>query len=338
MRSRSAADGYEWLKPIAELAPAVPAPNALAPSRAMDRTLTKAARRVLGVISVPPRRGERDHETRPPAVCVRIAEPMLTDTGYAEYRDERTASVKTRSAAPAGHFAVTVTPGSRCGRGLGHGREVMPGERTATNRKPPTRQEEMSAESQRRLRAAAVRLFAERGYRGASLQDIGEAAGISRGSITWHFKSKAGLLEAIVADIIERTLEALGPRFPTTTRPPSTRGWSSIATSSRRTRKARIFPMLLLEAIGPDSELRPSYRAVPLGRPRADPQAPRDRGGPWRPRSRPRRAAALAATIWAALVGADLQWRLDEDFDIAAVTTTLAALVPLRPRPPSPPS
>jgi AcrR family transcriptional regulator len=42
-------------------------------------------------------------------------------------------------------------------------------------RKGPTRQEEMSAESQRRLLDAAVQLFAERGYRETSLQDIGEA-------------------------------------------------------------------------------------------------------------------------------------------------------------------
>lgn len=45
---------------------------------------------------------------------------------------------------------------------------------------------------------AATQLFAERGYRDASVQSIGERAGVSRGSIFWHFGSKEGLLWAVV--------------------------------------------------------------------------------------------------------------------------------------------
>ena len=61
-----------------------------------------------------------------------------------------------------------------------------------------SRKREQSELSRERLIEAATRLFAERGYRDASVQAIGEAAGISRGSIFWHFGSKEGLLWAVV--------------------------------------------------------------------------------------------------------------------------------------------
>ena len=61
-----------------------------------------------------------------------------------------------------------------------------------------SRKREQSQQSRERLIDAATRLFAERGYRDASVQAIGEEAGISRGSIFWHFGSKEGLLWAVV--------------------------------------------------------------------------------------------------------------------------------------------
>src|SRR3954451_7909505 len=67
-----------------------------------------------------------------------------------------------------------------------------------------TRKELQALESRRRLVGAASRLFAERGYRDASVQAIGEAAGVSRGSIFWHFGSKEGLLLAVVEQAFAR--------------------------------------------------------------------------------------------------------------------------------------
>lgn len=46
---------------------------------------------------------------------------------------------------------------------------------------------------------AAEALFAERGYDGASLQEIGRAAGVSRGTPGYFFGSKDGLYEAVLA-------------------------------------------------------------------------------------------------------------------------------------------
>jgi TetR/AcrR family transcriptional regulator len=62
---------------------------------------------------------------------------------------------------------------------------------------------------------AAERLFAEHGYRGTSLQDIGDAAGVSRGTPSYFFGSKEGVYRAVlerifrsVSELIRREREA----------------------------------------------------------------------------------------------------------------------------------
>ena len=49
---------------------------------------------------------------------------------------------------------------------------------------------------------AAEQVFAEKGVSRASLQDIAQAAGASRGAIYWHFKNKADLFNAMMDRII----------------------------------------------------------------------------------------------------------------------------------------
>jgi TetR/AcrR family acrAB operon transcriptional repressor len=61
-----------------------------------------------------------------------------------------------------------------------------------------TKKDEQALATRERLIEAATQLFADRGYRDTSVQAIGAAAGISRGSIFWHFGSKEGLLLAVV--------------------------------------------------------------------------------------------------------------------------------------------
>jgi AcrR family transcriptional regulator len=55
------------------------------------------------------------------------------------------------------------------------------------------------------LRAAAV-LFAERGFSGVSLEDIGGAVGISGPALYRHFANKQALLGAILIEVSERLL------------------------------------------------------------------------------------------------------------------------------------
>ena len=58
---------------------------------------------------------------------------------------------------------------------------------------------------------AAERVFHEKGVANASLADIAQAAGVTRGAIYWHFKDKADVFEAMMnrvtmplEDILER--------------------------------------------------------------------------------------------------------------------------------------
>lgn len=60
-----------------------------------------------------------------------------------------------------------------------------------------------SGRSRDALLAAGERLFAERGFEATSLTDIGAAAGLSRGTPSYFFGSKAGLYRAV----LERAFE-----------------------------------------------------------------------------------------------------------------------------------
>lgn len=59
-----------------------------------------------------------------------------------------------------------------------------------------------------RITAEAFALFAERGYRGVSVRDIAEAAGIKDASLYNHFPSKQAIFDAVIADAIERARTA----------------------------------------------------------------------------------------------------------------------------------
>jgi AcrR family transcriptional regulator len=61
---------------------------------------------------------------------------------------------------------------------------------------------------------AAVEVFAERGYRDASVDEIADRAGYSKGALYWHFSSKDDLFYALLDERIDRpwldTIELLG--------------------------------------------------------------------------------------------------------------------------------
>ncbi|MFD6354234.1 TetR family transcriptional regulator [Nocardia tengchongensis] len=64
-----------------------------------------------------------------------------------------------------------------------------------------TRDAEQAGEARRaQILAAAMTLFAEKGYRGTSLAAVAEAAGITRSGVLHHFSSKEALLSAVLAE------------------------------------------------------------------------------------------------------------------------------------------
>jgi AcrR family transcriptional regulator len=70
-----------------------------------------------------------------------------------------------------------------------------------------TARDRAKADRRAALLAAAARLFAERGFDGVTLGDIGEAAGVSGPAVYRHVSSKQALLGAILVDVSERLLQ-----------------------------------------------------------------------------------------------------------------------------------
>jgi AcrR family transcriptional regulator len=80
---------------------------------------------------------------------------------------------------------------------------------------PPGRQGAVSVRGRKRreeILAAAASLFAQRGFHGVSIDDIGSAAGLSGPGIYRHFPSKEAVLAQMLLDISERLLDEGGRR------------------------------------------------------------------------------------------------------------------------------
>lgn len=73
----------------------------------------------------------------------------------------------------------------------------------------PAERERDATRSREAILDAAERLFAERGYDATSLSDVGQAAGMSRGSPGYFFGSKADLYQAVLARCVLEATEAI---------------------------------------------------------------------------------------------------------------------------------
>lgn len=76
--------------------------------------------------------------------------------------------------------------------------------RDTPSRAPRRTQQDRREESDARIIAAAIELFAERGYQGTSLIQVGAAAGYTGALISSRFGSKQGLLQAVMAHVLDR--------------------------------------------------------------------------------------------------------------------------------------
>jgi AcrR family transcriptional regulator len=64
-------------------------------------------------------------------------------------------------------------------------------------------------ETRARIVAAAMRLFGEKGYEGASTRDIAAAAGVNAPALQYYFDNKEGVLRACIEFIADRAWESL---------------------------------------------------------------------------------------------------------------------------------
>lgn len=120
----------------------------------------------------------------------------------------------------------------------------------------PSRRTEIGDESRRRILDAAEKLFIERGVSQTSFAKIEREAGISRGSIPWHFTNKRGLL----LSILDRAMLLGSSDYS------DLAGRSGIRSALARARaklhrpQAVLLSVLLSESLHADSETNGRYR------------------------------------------------------------------------------
>ncbi len=66
-----------------------------------------------------------------------------------------------------------------------------------------------SQETATRILNQAMRLFLEKGYHGTSIDDITQAAELTKGALYWHFKNKEDLLKRIIEEYEKRFLDGM---------------------------------------------------------------------------------------------------------------------------------
>lgn len=74
----------------------------------------------------------------------------------------------------------------------------------------PTSRREKAAETEMALKAAAKRVFSERGYLNTKITDITAEAGRAAGSFYNHFAGKDELLESLLVDMFAESDDAVG--------------------------------------------------------------------------------------------------------------------------------
>jgi AcrR family transcriptional regulator len=110
--------------------------------------------------------------------------------------------------------------------------------------------------AEQRLLDAAIRLIAERGIKGTTLGDVGEAAGYSSGLTAHHYKTKDGLLRAVTAEIHRRFRQGLAVVALAEPGLERLLATVDIYLAVKDTRSARALALIQKEALTAQSEYR----------------------------------------------------------------------------------
>lgn len=123
-----------------------------------------------------------------------------------------------------------------------HGLEVRPsGERSATRDKDATRQ---------RLLEAAERVFAEKGYHGAVVDDIIRVSDSSKGGFYFHFPNKQGIFLALVDALVPKLASAVDRAIAGETDPVAQMDAALRTVLETFSRHRQLSKILLVEAVG----------------------------------------------------------------------------------------
>src|SRR4051812_42120291 len=87
--------------------------------------------------------------------------------------------------------------------------------------KRPTQTRRRTSVRRQELITAAARLFAARGYYAVTVDDIGEALGLSGPALYRHFPSKEALLVAVFDQVIAKQSDQLGAVLAEAADPPA---------------------------------------------------------------------------------------------------------------------
>jgi len=122
---------------------------------------------------------------------------------------------------------------------------------------PPTTRSEQKAATRRRILEVAAAHFAAKGYAATSLNDLSAALGLTKGTIFFHFSSKAELARAISEDVAEQWVPLRAAHEER-----GTRGLTALVDASRQVatvyRESAVFraaSRLRLEAENIDADL-----------------------------------------------------------------------------------
>ena len=178
-------------------------------------------------------------------------------------------------------------------------------------------------EAEQKLLDAAIRLIAEKGIKGTTLGDVGEAAGYSSGLTAHHYKTKEGLLKAVTAEIHRRFQQTLSEAALPPAGLDRVLAAVDVCLSVNDVRAARALSLIQKESLTQQSEFRGILRK--FNRLSVDGIAAQIRAGIERGEVRRDVDVLAEATLaLAALRGARAQWLQDADkVDLGGVAREL---------------
>ncbi|WP_299192111.1 TetR/AcrR family transcriptional regulator [uncultured Erythrobacter sp.] len=125
-----------------------------------------------------------------------------------------------------------------------------------TKQKKPQKR---TLETRAAILAAAEQLFAERGFAATGVRDVAEVAGCNQALVSYHFKGKAGLYDAVLGEAMQSFVDVAGLPPSDNSQPVRNliRGFAS-AISAR----PYLAPILMREYMNPDRLLDPDSGAM----------------------------------------------------------------------------